>query len=126
MVLLSKDLMIGDWVRVPDLDKYVRVNAVYPTMICPNPHDDDVHPVIGDEYLQPIPLTKEILKRNGWILEWGLEWNNDDAIDLMAKWEDDRFWWFLGDTPVAAINYVHELQHALKLCGIEKEIKLWN
>lgn len=113
MKLQAKDLMVGDWVYAQD----------YPTKALPKKVKPE-HFVRSLVEFEPIPLTQEILEKNGWILEWGLEWNNDDAIDLMAEWEDDRFWWFLGDTPVVAINYVHELQHVLRLCGIEKEIEL--
>lgn len=120
MKLQAKDLMIGDWVYNKNTNRNIQV---YPTMFSQmfRQHPDAT---TEDYNIFPIPLTGEILEKNGWIKEWGLEWNNDDAIDLQAEWEDDRFWWFLGDTPVVAINYVHELQHALKLRGIEKEIEL--
>ena len=127
MTLQTKDLMIGDWVRVPDLYKYVRVNAVYPTMICPNPHDDDVHPVIGDEYLQPIPLTLEILNTNfsscpGW---WFI---GDSSVYFRIYKKEGKYLLCIRSKKVQelrmTITYLHELQHALKLCGIEKTIEL--
>jgi hypothetical protein len=80
-----------------------------------------------EEHLAPIPLTDEILKANGFEyfhknfaaldresplqLEM-VEWPNEEGIGL----------WMLGG--VIKIRYVHELQHALRLCGIEKEIEL--
>lgn len=80
-----------------------------------------------EEHLAPIPLTDEILKANGFEyfhknfaaldrkspfqLEM-VEWPNEEGIGL----------WMLGG--VIKIRYVHELQHALRLCEIEKEIIL--
>jgi hypothetical protein len=40
-----------------------------------------------------------------------VEWANEEGIGL----------WMLGG--VIKIRYVHELQHALRLSGIDKEIK---
>lgn len=80
-----------------------------------------------EEHLAPIPLTDDILKANGFEyfhknfaaldrespfqLEM-VEWPNEEGIGL----------WMLGD--LIKIRYVHELQHVLRLCGIEKEIEL--
>ena len=80
-----------------------------------------------EEHLAPIPLTDDILKANDFEyfhknfaaldrespfqLEM-VEWPNEEGIGL----------WMLGD--LIKIRYVHELQHALRLCGIEKDIEL--
>ena len=80
----------------------------------------------GDyEFCDPIPLTEEILVKNGFKKE-------SQTIDgdyckytlpgFALNWCDtDGFWYQNGDiTP----NHVHTLQHLLRLCGIEKEIEL--
>jgi hypothetical protein len=88
------------------------------------------------DYLSPIPLTDEILTANGF-----------ERKKEYAKYEWSEgyveIWVILDDTgegrnvihiederrgiPIHyhnTITFVHELQHALRLCGIEKEIKL--
>lgn len=126
----AKELMIGDWVNVPKLNKPVRVGAVYRTMIMPNPDDDDVHSLIGDEYLEPIPLTEEILKANGYEEHVGEKgaygvtiaphFKRDDSPEVFCDGHPFAVWF---DEPVD-IKYVHQLQHVLRLYGAEKEIKI--
>ena len=82
--------------------------------------------------IEPILLTEEILEANGFKeyipglnLMYGLggpyiasnEEGNQWVFGLVKKDESARF-------PLVKITFVHELQHALRLCGIEKEIKL--
>lgn len=76
-----------------------------------------------DDFL-PIPITTEILEKNGFIngefyAESHIEdWQiMSDGSHLAAR--SDRGWCI--DIPC---RYVHQLQHALRLCGIEKEIVL--
>lgn len=85
-------------------------------------------------HLSPIPLTPEILERNEFIKfagQYVIKADKEPFMHLIS----------LGNMPNAngsmlvaikdrytnakiAITYVHELQHALRLCGIEKEIEL--
>lgn len=86
------------------------------------------HPLNGIllEEVEPIPLTPEILEKNGFAERF------DDDLVLMecegivmeignnyTRFKDGKM--FLHRV-LAPLYYVHELQHALKLCGIEKEI----
>lgn len=84
--------------------------------------------------LQPIPLTDEILKKNGW------NWHEANAKFFPETWVGNLLLRKQGEafcilavsdyddedtnTTPFTIRYVHELQHALRLGGIEKEIKL--
>ena len=106
-------------------------------------------PAIGRD-LEPIPLSPEILEKNGF-LQNGV--GSEELEELDADWTDDTYIWseektvddktmvsvyidypkdeciFEAYTPKTHIDgirirYVHELQHALKLCQIEKEIQL--
>jgi len=75
------------------------------------------------EYLEPIPLTPEILEKN--------EFSDNYAVDDQSYAVDGG-----GDVVGVHIigkggimdemyfKYVHQLQQALRLCGIEKEIIL--
>lgn len=100
--------------------------------------------------VEPIPLTAEILEKNGFRQDkkcpFVYETDDEDVIiDLydpdpnarLSKKEDYdkmvgvrlspsppygfRYW---GRSLMIRANYVHELQHALRICGIEKEIVL--
>jgi hypothetical protein len=91
------------------------------------------------EKLSPIPLTPEILEKNGMHLY------NRKTNRLMERCnhsdcfkEDENFtvelsldndgkirWTINGDEyTIMPLDYVHQLQHALRLCGIKKEITL--
>lgn len=134
----AKDLMIGDWVQVPCLiDNTENYNAWCQIKQL---RDDDLD-VIGFKELsydeiEPIPLSPEILEKNGWI------YNNEDEKffpqtwvggGLMLQGADDCGYRIVvtsdyddedtNDTPFI-ILYVHELQHALMLRRIKKEIIL--
>lgn len=72
------------------------------------------------KYILPIPLTREILEKNGW--------RYNDA-PFVQGWEqygitiiNNRI--TCGQNVSMKVEFVHELQHALKLCAIELEIKL--
>lgn len=85
------------------------------------------------EDLQPIPITAEVLEKNG--LEY-VDDENDAVIFLCC----DMFWarlcvgdtfWRVGihsedrnDAVVCDVKHTHQLQHALRLVGVGKEIVL--
>ena len=134
----ANELMIGDWLKCSDptpfriTDIETEKGTSYFSVI-----GDDGWVVDGGE-LEPIPLTAEILERNCKnILRWkgkGYEWtwyNEDDGyIELSSRAEGEtcKDGFFVsangGEYQLFTIHYVHELQHALRLCGIEKEIEL--
>lgn len=84
---------------------------------------------IKEEDLVPIPLTPEILKKNGFESR-GAQFFCDHIG--MIWWKDNIFMFSKytrhEDLPTENISinigYVHELQHALRICGIEKKIEL--
>jgi hypothetical protein len=77
-------------------------------------------------YLKPIHLTPEILENNGFTKELDGDgfhyWYTliADHTKFSLLYVRSIFQW-LGPLD---FKYVHELQHALRLCGIEKEIVL--
>ncbi|MBQ6284641.1 MAG: hypothetical protein IJK70_07625 [Bacteroidales bacterium] len=75
------------------------------------------------DYLDPIPLTPELLEKNGF---------GEQRFERMSVWsilgfsiELDfstwKYYWANGDVEISS---VHELQHALRICGIMKEIQI--
>ena len=78
--------------------------------------------------LHHIRLTRELLEKNGWEEYNRTErfYNEDAQVLVLVKSVDSEnlWWWYSGQNPLIPINYVHQLQHALRLCGIKKEIVL--
>jgi len=119
------DLMIGDWVMYnPNVfidDEYESTKEWFPTQISSG---EDIDLAIEGCY-DSIPLTPEILEKNGFTkeLENGSHYRFtliDEHIKFSILYARSVFQW-LGPLD---FKYVHELQHALRLCGIKKEIVL--
>lgn len=77
--------------------------------------------------IEPIPITAEILEKNGF-LHNGKKWYTPELFTL----ERGLDYWDIviacacGNyvCEVCTIKYVHQLQHALRLAGVDKEINL--
>lgn len=70
----------------------------------------------------PIPLTEEILKANGWRYDYIYKiwiYEDEDKMDFCVKIDEIRgiSVSLYKDYPIIFIKNVHELQHALRLCG---------
>ena len=123
--------MIDDWVMYnPNVfieDEYESVKEWFPTQINSG---EDIDLAIEGCYA-PIPLTTDILEKNGFESQhnvgYVLEHYDDNTIIV------DLY----NHTLKILINYkvvfekeyfdiipLHEFQHALKLCGIKKEIEI--
>ncbi len=72
--------------------------------------------------IEPIPLTVEILEKNGFVIESRDCFNEPLQYYVLA----DGLWInIIGENYFEGkLECVHELQHTLRLCGIEKEIEL--
>lgn len=150
-----EDLMIGDWVHlistihnVSFLENGVIQDEGYTTTHTPikittvsencvsyYSNKLEVYITVSSEEIEPIPLTPEILEKNGILYEkQSFYYVIKDDKDLECTYYIQQVLqgdWVIGvdigayDCSVfARIKHVHELQHALKLCGIDKEIKL--
>lgn len=127
----AKELMIGDWVLYnPNVfieDEYEPPKPCYPTKI---DSGEDLDLAIEDCYA-PIPLTSEILEKNGLEKEAHRYGIYDDYYDFeMYEYNDGT--WLVSyhccemqlQNEQLLICYVHQLQHFMRHCGIEKEIVL--
>lgn len=124
----TTDLMIGDWVRCSDPTPFKIVSIMPDDGYSVVTGDDGFDVCVGD--LEPISLTKEILEKNGFkpfsvdIGGWYIE---DDYYYIhIIEWSDS-IWVFKYKckeirTPITecTFGYVHELQHALRLCGLDE------
>ena len=123
----KEDLMIGDWVNIQtekdDEPMYSQVEQLWECEI-----DADFQ--TDYENVHPIKLTKEILHKNGFDGEVYLWINAGDEKTLEYYPFEHRLslWYGEGKNQEILFKcqcfYVHEFQHALKMCGIEKEIIL--
>ena len=144
----ANELMIGDWVR--KLEPGGHTIPVKVTGIIDEDNSvlferrDGVHGVTDIKSFEPIPLTKEILEKNGFELREGCttawDWLDGEKSvhisgDHTCPIGQTVTIYTPGGCAGAAfsshrtlsdhkIRGVHELQHALRLCGIEKEIEL--
>lgn len=125
-----RELSIGDWVRVDDFDKVLikRVSAIDGTRnqigIIKN-NRSGIYWYYNDE-IEPIPLTLEILEKNGFEII-------DESADFQLYGSPECSIFFTKgtvryrlETPQASVVCwnVHQLQHALRLAGVEKEIEV--
>ena len=150
----AEELMIGDKVRITDVETNMeKQRGVFATVckiekegnywsltVMPD-NDKHTYFIEREEEFEFVPLTPEILEKNGWRQEF-------DKIEYMVKYdlrnEGKNCWmmWAIKEhnldvqrqdekldiynLKVSRVDipcdYVHELQHALRLCGIEKEI----
>lgn len=132
----ANELQIGDWVyssffgktRVTSLKEY----EGYGWVMTSGSQDWK-----ADASLSPIPITAEILEKNGFKkIDFSHYQINDRTLVLDAdgKWDGELSWhWVVTemsinskgqnvvlDYYVATLNYVHQLQHALRLCGLNE------
>lgn len=126
-----EELSVGDFIFFTDGDCVVSVQEIYSDAQLLVSDGDSISEPVHITHLIPIPITPEILKKNG--LEY--EYDGNDAIIFLCC---DMFWarlcvgdtfWQVGihsedrlDAVVCNVNYTHQLQHALRLAGVGKEI----
>lgn len=126
----TKLLMIGDWVLYDE--EYYRVgelcyNDKVITLVQEN-KSSTTEAFASENLVTPIPLTAEILGKNGFELDE--EASNDFGFECYAFPFGKGFYiehhneYMITDHQLIKFKYVHELQHILKLCKIDKEIKL--
>ena len=115
------ELMVGDWVNVNGLN--LKVGAIHADEIGVVDPDYKIYWCSDDEFdrIDPIPLTEEILVKNGWRKE-SITIDGDYANwcgEIPIYQEEDEF-----NYERIELTYVHQLQHLLRLVGVQKEIEL--
>lgn len=128
----ANELMIGDLVIIEGYSRICAITEVGVYFV-----DRNGIGTTSFDRIEPIPLTTEILEKNGFIRQQlgHFRYENEDNDLVMAFYPKEKNYteggydyidiykgrMTLQDMP---ISYVHELQHALRLCGIDKEIVL--
>ena len=154
----ANELMIGDYLRINrdglcikkstvievrgiDADDKLIEKGLIGSTHCRPLDKEQFDGGIWCDYLDPIPLTPEIMEKNGFIKRNSYQWEYRDngctiVISIAPQIEIDGE--ILGTPPINVtlegalfdINmtsdmlYVHNLQHLLRLCEIENEIKI--
>lgn len=133
------DLMIGDWVAVYGTPRQIIGLQADGTITT----DDNRRLDINVAQVEPIALTTEILKKNGGkLIEVGdngpatpsKNTNRYEHWQVSTKWSTFELFYdrlhhcykfhFVGMFVVSNIFNVHQLQHAMLMCGIEQNIEI--
>ncbi|MBQ3679798.1 MAG: hypothetical protein IJP79_07335 [Paludibacteraceae bacterium] len=126
---MTNELMIGDYFYRPDcVDRVVEVrkNGVIGT--------DSLRGLIPWSEIKPIPLTKEILEKNGFCLDDGFKphllWksidhriilhNEDEYLNTFNKWHIHVDTEDMRSIGAIELTYVHQFQQFLRLCGMNE------
>ena len=118
VTIKCRDLMVGDWVAIPhgfamqitDLgEDYAYANW--------DGNEGDPWEFCDNEGFEPapIPITPKILEKNGWWYDVEDMWLHDKVNFIIEYWRG-RFQCY--DINQIKLDSVHELQRALRCCGL--------
>ena len=117
----ANELMIGDWINHKITGENLQITEILSWGVKVNEYKDAVADSID---IQPIPLTPEILEKNGFVY---------NKLPFEQSWQQFGLSLYLGgngyrincgENVSLRIDSVHELQHFLRIAGIDKEITL--
>lgn len=154
----ATELMIGDLVRVSkdvcfkkgtivkihgiDADHVFPEKGLKEVAACTAVNaPDSVTSGVWCDYLEPIPLTAEILEQNGFVTKdkpdgWpgyrSYKYSEGSTGIVFHLHHDTGEYKWSGKCEISLnalpywirFEYLHELQHILKICGIDKEITI--
>lgn len=147
-MIKPEDLKIGDLVRVNRDCAFPKGTRCIVTDIRPEKALKDKKGVVSlsaiyddDDgpwgawccYIEGIPLTPELLKKNNFkeeqhqkegTSEWYDFYHYDLGINIVYEVEENRFAAYLDGKKLREIEYVHELQHVLWALGLNAELKV--
>lgn len=130
------DLSVGDWVRYirkrKKNDDYFQVAHIFrgeKEWLVGRKNDD----IFGSHSLrlkdvEPIPLTPEILEKIGFVEMWGDFVVTHNGFYINIEVQENRFGLEVsadGHIIISCdVEFVHQLQHALRLACVGKEIEV--
>ena len=117
------DLSIGDWVMYRDREWQVCSLYKFTEEVGLLRKDSQFCEYVSD--LHPIPLTPEILEKNGFVKEEDEDGNKrysliEGGTKFSLGYARSVFQW----TFPIDVRFVHKLQNLLRFCGLKKEIEL--
>lgn len=147
-MIKPEDLRTGDFVRVSRDCAFPKGTMCVVTDIRPEKALKDKKGVvslsaINDDddgpwgawccYIEGIPLTPELLEKNGFkeeqhqkegTSEWYDFYHYDLGINVVYEVEGNKFAAYLDGKKLREIQYVHELQHILWALGLNAELRV--
>lgn len=126
----ASDLMIGDLVKYDN--KVCKVCTTEAQMLLLS--FDGGERLTREDKVEPIPITPKILKKNGFryverdeeithFYQGEPQFCKDMTLHIGTNNRGD-YWINTYSNTIYGLRFVYELQHALKLCGIDKTIEL--
>ena len=128
----ATEIMVGDWLWYQGqfnafplkVEQVTKRKVGYHA----DPHENRMYYLRLHE-VQPIPITPEILERNGFekvqnllVLQWE---NGVYPSMIFVEYNPENYCLFINDMMFPKpIRFLHELHHILMDCDIEKEITL--
>ena len=148
--LKISDLSVGDWVGLEMATLSIEGNDMATAFVKKAQLPARIKSILGDqdlilvevyaednfgvrylkmEYIHPIPITAEILEKNGLcVVEEDADFSEYELFgsENFSIFHTKGTLRYRLETPQASVVcwFVHELQHALRLAGVEKEINL--
>lgn len=127
-----EELMIGDVLEY--MGTIVKVYSIGTKICVKECFGKNTYIVDFDNLLKGLELTLEILEKNGLKIDkykggfFPACFKEDENDDVEIEMKNEEIAWSIncGEYWIKRLNYVHELQHALRLFGINKEIEIWN
>lgn len=121
VTIRCRDLMVGDWIFNQN-GSPMQIIAVDEDNAYACEGNEKGPWIFGDDEgykPQPIILTSEILEKNGW--------KHSNRL-MITRIDDNDFYWskelggilYKNQYNMCDCKYVHNLQHALRLCGFNK------
>ena len=128
----AEDLMNGDWVML-----FGQVTEVW--MVDASHEDEEGRPIdqlinyLDASEFEPIPLTPEILEKNSFLKVEAIEYpSHSVGISFLYRDTPEGLRIFVQNacvggptcTMIKTCKYVHEVQHMIKMCDIERTFVL--
>lgn len=132
--MILQELSIGDWVAVDGKPyRVMSINGVTGLITLAGKGNP-----IGMGAIEAIPITPEILEKNGWLPPRNAialdTWWWTNGVDKAIEADEYEGEWYLTiieqkeiqyrNRVGIGLKYVHQLQHALRLAGVEEDITL--
>lgn len=124
------ELSIGDWVRHTFYEENLQIKRI----------DGESERLLVEkglmsvschlDHYEPIPLTQEILEKNAFVKngeynEWNIgTWKTPYLLGVSLERPAITIKWNGSSIFIDQAKYVHQLQNALRLAGVEKEIEV--
>lgn len=129
--LKISNLSVGDWVYYSKENTPYSIRSIYRTGVqdCVILNDDKYPDgvIAFVDRLTPIPITAEILEKNGFESSssyWSIYKDNGDYIEI---WENGDKWYLSVNSveyTLCDLHWVHQIQHLMRVWGLDKEINL--